>query len=320
LPVDRIRGASGVVSLSHLRRRNSMLNRFSWAAVLFAWSLGAAGAATQSPAPAPLASVAAVQLPAWIDRAGVRLPLAPGTELRAHDQVTTGTGSRLLLRTADGSTVKLGENAILALDDMRMREDKVFAAAMKVAQGAFRFTTDVLAKFSGRRDVSIRFATVTAGIRGTDLWGKSTPDRQIVCLIEGEIEVTPEGEGAIRMEQPMSYYSRDYGMSRPVVPVPGEQLKIWAAETEPQPGRGLSTPDGKWRVSATGLASGPALSAYTELRNAGFPAEIVPGKIGERRVYDVRVANFATRQDAEFAAQALKRQGRLGQYQYSVGR
>jgi hypothetical protein len=294
-----------------------MLNRFSWAAVLVAWSLVAAA---QSPAPTPLASVAAVQLPAWIDRAGVRLPLVPGAELRAHDQVMTGAGSRLLLRTADGSTVKLGENAILALDDMRMREDSVFAAVMKVAQGAFRFTTDALAKFRGRREVSIRFATVTAGIRGTDLWGKSTPDRQVVCLIEGEIEVAPEGEDAIRMEQPLSYYSRDNGVSRPVVPAPADDFRGWAAETEPQPGRGLSTPEGKWQVSATGLASGPAFSAYTELRNAGFPAEIVPGKIGERRVYDVRVANFATRQDAESVAQALKRQGRLGQVQYSVGR
>jgi len=294
-----------------------MLKRFSWAAVLVAWSLGTAA---QSRAPAPLASVAAVQLPAWIDRAGVRLPLAPGAELRAYDQVTTGAGSRLLLRTADGSTVKLGENAILALDDMHMREDNVFAAAMKVAQGAFRFTTSVLVKFRGRREVSIRFATVTAGIRGTDLWGKSTPDRQVVCLIEGEIEVTPEGEGAIRMDQPMSYYRRDYGTSRPVAPVPADDFREWAAETEPQPGRGLSTPDGKWQVTTAGLASGPALSAYTELRNSGFPAEIVPAKIGDRRVYDVRVANFATRQDAESAAQALKRQGRLGRYQYSVGR
>ncbi len=294
-----------------------MLKRLSLAAVLVAWSLVAAA---QFPAPAPLASVAAVQLPAWIDRAGVRLPLAPGAELRAHDQVTTGVGSRLLLRTADGSTVKLGENAILALDDMRMLEDKVFAAAMKVAQGAFRFTTSALAKFRGRREVSIRFATVTAGIRGTDLWGKSTPDRQIVCLIEGEIEVTPEGEGAIRMDQPMSYYRRDSGTSRPVAPVPGEQLKIWAAETEPQPGRGLSTPEGKWQVSAAGLASGPALAAYADLRNAGFPAEIVPAKIGERRVYDVRVVNFATRQDAESVAGALRAQVRLGQYQYTVGR
>ena len=37
--------------------------------------------------------------------------------------------------------------------------------------------------------MSIRVATVTAGIRGTDLWGKSAADRQIVCLIEGRIEV-----------------------------------------------------------------------------------------------------------------------------------
>ena len=199
--------------------------------------------AQPGPASAP-ASVEALQSPAWVDRAGVRYPLAPGAQLKAGDQVRTGLGSRLLVRTADGSTVKLGENASLVIESMRMRGEDFFEAALKVAVGAFRFTTESLAKSRGRREVSIAVATVTAGVRGTDLWGKSSPDRQIVCLIEGEIEVTAPGEGPRRLGQAMSYYARENGVSQPIATVPADQLREWSAETEPQPGQGLSTQTG----------------------------------------------------------------------------
>ena len=55
------------------------------------------------------------------------------------------------------------------------------------ARGAFRFNTDVAAR-SRKRDVSVGIQTVTA-IRGTDRWGRSRSDQQIVCLLEGAVEV-----------------------------------------------------------------------------------------------------------------------------------
>src|SRR4029077_18866230 len=85
--------------------------------------------------PAPLAMVEAVQMPAWVERGGASHPLVAGMELKDDDQVRTGSGSRVLLRTADGSAVKLGEKGSLFLGGMQMRENKVFAGAVKVADG-----------------------------------------------------------------------------------------------------------------------------------------------------------------------------------------
>ncbi len=301
-----------------------MVRRFSIGATLVAFTLGASGVASaqsgSKPAkPVPLALVEAVQMPAWVDRDGARYPLVPGMELKDHDSVRTGTNSRLLLRTADGSAVKLGEKGALALDSMRMRRDNVFEAAMKVAEGAFRFTTEALAQFRGKREVSITVRTVTAGIRGTDLWGRSAPDKQIVCLIEGRIEVTPPGESPISMDQRLSFYIRDKGQSQPVATVMPDQLREWAAETDTQEGQGVSTRGGKWKVVAPGLTHNKALDVYKELRNAGYPAEIIPEKVENKRVYNVRISNFATKKDAEFVAGTLKQQGRLGEYSYKVG-
>ena len=263
-------------------------------------------------AAAPDVAVEEVQMPAWIERGGTNIPLVPGMELKDHDQVKTGPGARVLLSTADGSSVKLGERGSLALENLRMRPDGVFEAALKVAEGAFRFTTDVLARFRGRREISISIAAVTAGIRGTDLWGKSAPDKQIVCLIEGKVEVTPPGESPIDLDQRMSFYVRDKGQSQPVATVMPDQLTQWATETETQPGRGVTKRGGKWKViAASDRSLDKALDASKQLRDAGYAAEIIPAKVKDKRVYNVVLPNFASRKDAEFVADALKAQGRV---------
>ena len=302
-----------------------MLRRFSIGAAFIALALGASGASIaqskSKPArPVPLAVVEAVQMPAWVERGGARYPLTPGTELKDRDQVMTGAGSRLLLRTADGSAIKLGEKGALFLDGMRMRGGNVFEAALKVAEGAFRFTTEVFAPFRGRRDVSIVVRTVAAGVRGTDLWGRSAPDRQIICLIEGRIDVTPPGESPISMDQRLSFYVREMGRSQPVAIVLADQLREWAGETETRTGQGVSKRGGKWKLTASsGLTHNRALDLYRDLRGAGYPAEIIPAKIKDKRVYNVRLSNFETRKDAEFVAGALKQHPRLREHQYKVG-
>ncbi|HLQ03113.1 MAG TPA: FecR domain-containing protein [Burkholderiales bacterium] len=301
-----------------------MVRRFAIGAAFVALTLGATGASmaqskSKTARPSALATVEAVQMPAWFERSGARYPLTPGTELKDRDQVMTGANSRLLLRMADGSSVKLGENGSLSFEGMRMRGDSVFEAAMKVAEGAFRFTSEFFAQFRGRREVSVTVRTVTAGIRGTDLWGKSTPDRQILCLIEGKLDVTPPGESPIGMDQRLSFYVREKGQSQPVSIVLADQLREWAGETETQTGRGVSKRGGKWKLTASSGTPNRALDLYRDLRNAGYPAEIIPAKVGNKRVYNVRLSNFETRKDAEFVASALKQHPRLREREYKVG-
>src|SRR5205814_10323005 len=92
---------------------------------------------------------------------------------------------------------------------------ELFKAALNVLEGAFRFTTDLATK-TRKREVSIRAAQVTAGIRGTDLWGRSRQGNEIVCLIEGEIAVAAEGEPAVSMNQPLQLHRRIDGKTQPV--------------------------------------------------------------------------------------------------------
>ena len=120
-----------------------------------------------APAAAASQSVEGTVSPAWVERAGSaeRVPLAPGMTLQNRDRVVTGEGSRALLKLADGSAFKLGENATLNLDGLaEKRSDRarrLVTASLDVAQGAFRFTTGIFSKLTAERDVTITVSSVT---------------------------------------------------------------------------------------------------------------------------------------------------------------
>lgn len=268
-----------------------------------------------APAAAQTLTVEGVVSPAWVERGGARLPVAVGMRLNDNDRVVTGGGSRLLLRMAEGSAVKLGENATLGLDRLAEKKgpgsSKVVSAALEVVRGAFRFTTGIFDKRSASRSVDVRIATVTTGIRGTDLWGKSDEKRDLVCLIEGKISVNHPQTGEFTMADPLSFFvaPRD-AQPLPVAPVDMKQLALWAAETEIEAGSGGARRGGRVHVNAVvSTDQAVALAAYDRLRAAGYPAVMRPVKTAERVDYRVRLQNFPTQQDAAAAVERLKALG-----------
>lgn len=262
---------------------------------------------------APDAVVEGMQMPAWVTRDGVRKPLAIGTALESEDRVSTGPGSRLLLRLGDGSLVKLGENGELQLSNLVQRRSENFiGATLRVLSGAFRFTTEAVARTRSKREIDVRFATVTAGIRGTDIWGKGSADRDIVCLIEGKIEVEHRGE-KFAMNEPLSFLiAPREGPRLPVAPVPEAQLKEWALETEIAPASGATRRNGKHRiVAASNVDESAAKEAVARLRGAGYPAAVRAYRSGEALRYDVNISGLASAEDAAKMESALRTAGLL---------
>jgi len=257
---------------------------------------------------APDAVVEGIQLPAWVSRDGKRQPLMIGAELRNNDEVATGGNSRLLLRLADGSAVKLGENGRLHLSDVvQRRKENFLGATLRVLEGAFRFTTDAALKARTSRDIVVRFPTVTAGIRGTDIWGKNLDDREVVVLIEGRISVTRGGEQPVEMKDPLTYLQAPRDGAATVEPVPMEQLKLWAAETEIADGQGAVRKDGKWKLYLGSFErQADALALYDSLRRDGYPARIRPQPREGGHLYRVRIAGFPSEQEAAALGARLK--------------
>lgn len=278
--------------------------RFLFGGCLLAW-MAAAQAATPD---AARAVVDGVQMPAWVERNGVRQPLVPGLALQSRDRIVTGTDARAVIQLAEGSAVKLGENARIDLNALGQRENRVFTAALDVAKGAFRFTTGVFSKLHRQRAVNVRIATITAGIRGTDLWGSADEERDLVCLLEGRITVLHAQDEAREMSEPLSFYVAPKGAAPgPIGRVSPGQVERWAAQTELQAGSGFVRRGGRWKVALATLDSEEAaLALYDRSRAAGYAVQVKPlrgANNGYR--YVVRVSGLPTRGEAVALADKL---------------
>ena len=223
---------------------------------------------------APAGTVDAVQFPAWLDRAGLSVPISPGIELQAGDAVRTGAGARLLVKLGEGSLVKLGENTRVVVDRAQSRGG-AFEAVLNVVGGAFRLTAGVQSRGSPR-DISINIARNAAiSTRGADLWGRSREDRDMVCLMDGQIEIMGNDGKTLTLDQPLqSFQSTRAAPPQPRGFLTRQEFDVLAAETEMEFGKG-ATPTGNWKVVIAGFATrAEAREAARNLRTNGYPAEV----------------------------------------------
>src|SRR5262245_20171560 len=230
-----------MLHLQEPRRDEDMDVPAGWRAAAVAVALLGASL-SQNSALAAEAEVEELQMPAWLTRDGKRQPLAPGAQLKSGDTITTGDGSRVLLRLAEGSAVKLGENArfeVTNLAQTREGGQQRFSATLELRQGAFRFTTPLDEKAKSVRNIEVKFPTLTATVVGTDLWGKSAEGQEIVALIDGKVSVTRRGDAPVAMTEARTVYvAPPDAPPRPVSAITLAQLNAYAQETELQPGAG----------------------------------------------------------------------------------
>lgn len=249
---------------------------------------------------APVGVVEAVQYPAWIERGGRAEPLQPGTKLEPTDKLRTGDDGRVRMKLAEGSTVKVGARANFVIEKAEQRG--VFKATLAATAGAFRFTTDPARKGEAR-DVEIRALNATAGVRGTDLWGKSTPERTFIVLIEGRIEVASPGNPAVTIDKPLDYYERRAGAAPAVKQLDAKTLAAYAAETEMAPAAAVGTEGGRWSVVASSTADRAAAAAVRDaLRSAGYPATLA--EAGGKQ--EVVIAGLAGEAEARTLAASVR--------------
>lgn len=266
-----------------------------------------------------LARVVAVQPPAWLLHAGGRGAVLPGTALVAGDLLETGADGRVHFEAGEGSTIKLGQQARLALPELRYvhtpeQPRGLYQATLHVIKGAFRFTTGLLGK-AHERDITLKVGdTITSGIRGTDVWLKADEQQDLLCLINGRVEIG--GASPLLMDQPRTFYVVLRGQPpQKVVPVPDGKFDEWFPQTDLKPSEPALYADGRWAVALVSYATrAEALAQAMELSGRGFPAEVRPATVHGKPRY--RVAVPGLRSGAEAGAFA----GLLGtRYGYRTG-
>lgn len=264
---------------------------------------------TQSAIAEIAGKVKAVQFPSWIEREHQIIAIKPGINIEQGDVLKTGKQGKLLLSMDDGSDIKLGTESKIEIKVVKpatLKNNSIFGLALNVVKGVFRFTTSALAK-SRKRDVAISFGTVTAGIRGTDIWGRVNTEKDLVCLIEGKIDVSHPQSALVRLDQPLQYYDAPKGEAGALKgKVEKQQLEQWAKLTELDNSKGIMTERGNWSVVLMSLKQKNYAEQFsTQLNGMGYPSEIIKAQINNEIFYRVIIRNFAHFIDAKGALKRL---------------
>lgn len=160
--------------------------------------------------------------------------LSEGGAVFAGDTVKTGPDARLLIRFADASTLQMGADAELVLDDMvynvhGLTEDQDHQA-VKFVEGVFKYISGTIASNS-YADVAITTPVATIGIRGTEfVAGRLTvgmppgTSHYGYQIREGAIEIVAPG-GSVTLDAPGEGTFLPFG--RMAAPTPVRQ---WTAE------------------------------------------------------------------------------------------
>jgi hypothetical protein len=255
------------------------------------------------------AVVSGMQAPVWIERSGTRQPLQAGASLLPGDRLSTGKDARVVLNMPDDSTVKLGEKVQFEIRELQPAQaGQPLRGFLRILTGAFRYTTNPSGKAKARQ-LDVQVGTATIGIRGTDVWGKSGPKQDLVCLIEGKIEISREGENPVLMKEALSVYTAaPKKPANPLSAVDMATVQTLALETELSQGQGVMRAGGAYGVflySETKEAK--AKSRQQRLQKNGYAAEVYAVQLEGQPRYRVAIPNFASVEDARAAADKLKK-------------
>ncbi|MDM4770004.1 FecR family protein [Solimonas sp. SE-A11] len=266
-------------------------------------TLLASGAAT---AQAPeLARAMTLQPPVWVERGEQRKPLRPGATVFPGDRISTGAGGRLHLELEDSSTIKLGEGADFAMPALQVIDDGsdtgLLKGVLKLAKGAFRFTTGALAQFR-KRDLDVHIGpTVTTGIRGTDVFGKSDDTQDLLCLLEGSVQVWSPDTPAQTMDQPRTFYVVPRGQPpKPISPTPQDKLDSWLPSTEMRPQEAALNAGGRYRLVLLSVGTEKqAAGEAARLAALGYPVDVLASETPTGPRHRVVLGGFARYEDAQ---------------------
>lgn len=283
---------------------------------------------------AATAVVESVAMPAWSEHDGVKTALAAGVRLESADIVSTGSGGRVALKLEDETSVKLGENAKLVLDNLTQGSGTSYRAAFSVPQGAFRLTTKPLyqktakeksKKKHGKKkmkksrepridlrshEFNVKLGALTAVTQSVDILGKSSDSRDVIALLKGEAEISHDDASQTRLSRANSYVDAlNPGSLNKPAKAATQDLQAWKSGTNLTSGRGIATRNGRWKVSVgTFRDRAEAEELGRKLDEEGYAAEIVSANIGGKTYARLQVPQMKSSQDAAVVAEKVRQQ------------
>lgn len=162
------------------------------------------------------------------------IELSAGSKIMDGDVLRTGNGTRMIVRFDDNSSLTMGENAEMIVDDLIYtpagRNPESGSQSLKFVQGVFRFVSGKIGK-SMPQSVALSTPVATIGIRGTEvIFGELTVGMPPGVphygfqIYDGAVDIT-SSLGTVTLDEPGEGTFLPIG--RDAAPTPVRQ---WTAE------------------------------------------------------------------------------------------
>jgi hypothetical protein len=114
--------------------------------------------------------------PAWVVTGENRAEAKVGTPIRQNDVVETGAGAALGISFKDSTTISLGPNSRLSIDEFVFAPaEEKYSFITKIARGTMYFVSGAIARLAPEK-VQVSTPVGTIGIRGTRFLVKAGGD------------------------------------------------------------------------------------------------------------------------------------------------
>jgi len=114
-----------------------------------------------------VATVKTTQGAAFVVTEGSRTPAAVGLAVPEHATLETGAGGSIGVTFRDNSTISIGPDTQIAIDDFVFKpEAQQYAFVTRMAKGTMAYVSGTIAKISPE-SVAVKTPVGTIGVRGT---------------------------------------------------------------------------------------------------------------------------------------------------------
>lgn len=131
---------------------------------------------------------------------------------------TDGTGAMLAV-LSDATTMQIGANADIVIDEYIFDPEKVSSLSARVISGAVRMKSGEISK-QADSEVALETPVASIGVRGTDFWVGEIDGAISVLLFDGAVVIETDAGQAV-LDQP------GQGVAIPSRTAPPGEVKVW---------------------------------------------------------------------------------------------
>ncbi|HYW92889.1 MAG TPA: SPOR domain-containing protein [Gammaproteobacteria bacterium] len=256
----------------------------------------------------PVLKVGAVLAPAWVGQGKDRHALSPGATLRPGERLVTGRHGGIDATLADGTRLRLGPEAELALGPPQQEPQRLLEANLK--RGVLRYAAPEAVPLI-RLDLSI--GPLQCRLHGADALAFVTP-RPGVLLLAGDVLIgPPDGRPTWRSKPDTRYMLSPGGGGLVAQTLSRARAESLSGRLDLPSGSGVREAHGRWAVNLASLRDHTrARHLAQRLDRAGIAASTRRFQVHGDRWYRVAVSGFVSRADAERFARSVRGRFRIG--------